>query len=315
MLKAISYLTWFLSTVANSDAQRLLNLIEAEDKTSIIIDICCGVGTNSLAFLRTKKTAGYVIGIDHEKINLKDCRSNAQGLRLGGATDWILADVEQLPRLFRDKVVIDGIFTSPPWGRAYDRRKGRTLNSSPGVDISSLDEALNLRKGSTLPQCLKQFNVRHKVQAQGVYLPSVIMKRALKQFSSNQLKYDSCILHMNTVHLLSGKVITPLATTAHDQWPICNLSNWAVKKGEKRIKRLQPRSASIKSPSANTRAIASTLFSSNIPVEVGIQFQKGSKHELADLILQMRSKDVNDINISHVPVLWWFREFTRKYNK
>ncbi|OHS94905.1 hypothetical protein TRFO_10855 [Tritrichomonas foetus] len=101
----------------------------------LIIDACCGVGGNTVAFARCIET-GRIIGIDSDSTRIVCAKNNSNVSGTGSRTDFVRDDAINFVASLRGSARF--VFSSPPWGGPGYTIK--TLEDLP-FDVFSLMEA------------------------------------------------------------------------------------------------------------------------------------------------------------------------------
>lgn len=118
----------------------------------VIIDGCCGVGGNTIAFAATCR---LVVAIDVDPLKIAMARHNA-AIYGRSNIEWLVGDFVQLAESGAlDRYAAAGVFLSPPWGGpAYTRRSAFTFDDMPvdGLRMWCAARRLSLNVALFLPR-------------------------------------------------------------------------------------------------------------------------------------------------------------------
>jgi trimethylguanosine synthase len=188
----------------------------------LVLDACCGVGGNSVAFAAE---AGHVLGVEIDPSRLAAAKHNAEALGVAAHCDWLLADWTTLgPAMARRGVsAADLCFLSPPWG-------GPAYKDSPVFDLDQplagedsaaalLRVALRLapRAMAFLPRTTARADVRRVLgeavpsSADGVSVSAELEKNWCEG------KEKGCTLYASLVEPFAASTATRVAVVAKNK--------------------------------------------------------------------------------------------------
>lgn len=133
----------------------------------VLVDACCGVGGNAIAFAKNCKKV-IAVDIDQNKLNMG--RQNAKIYNVDNI-EWVCGDFNELVKenYFRGENVF-GVFISPPWGGpSYNTLSVMTLADMP------VDGAVFFRSGKKLSKNVAMF------------LPRNIDTKSIKDLSGGEI--------------------------------------------------------------------------------------------------------------------------------
>ena len=129
----------------------------------VMVDACCGVGGNAIQFaLAGQCERVYAVDVDANKIEM--ARENAAIYGVADKIEFICADFLQLAcDGFFEKLRVDGVFVSPPWGGpAYIRQTQFRLGDMPidGALFWFAARSISPNIGLFLPRNMDTDNLR-----------------------------------------------------------------------------------------------------------------------------------------------------------
>ncbi len=107
---------WYSVTpeaIAAHTANELFAIAHKEGKESVVLDVFCGVGGNSIHFAQV---FDRVIAVDLSPTRLEMARHNAEIYGVADKIEFVCADAFEFLELKAQSLQISAVFLSPPWG-------------------------------------------------------------------------------------------------------------------------------------------------------------------------------------------------------